>query len=369
MPSRLIRTLSFAQGWVRPDVGLQSDEIVLEGPAGRFDATRLRPVRAGSGPAWILLHGITRPGRRHRSLMRLAQALAGSGATVVIPEIPEWVALQLAPRRARDATLAALAGLETDPRVTAPPGLMGFSFGAPQALRLASDPVVGSRIACATGFGGYANLERALRFLWSGRHEWEGRSYRTRPDPYGRWVVGANFLTRIPGLSAAGDVAETLRRLARIAGDRRVPSWDPSLEPLKDALAREVAPEHRALFRSFVPPLESEPPAPEGDPEDWGGRLAVAAEAAEPLLSLPPVVEARVPVFLLHGRHDHLIPFTETLWMESRIRSPETTVSVTGLFGHSAGDPRPRPRPRGAGEWARELGRLGRALSRLLTAV
>ena len=36
------------------------------------------------------------------------------------------------------------------------------------------------------------------------------RVYRMDPDPYGRWIVGGNYLTRIPGLEDAGDVASAL---------------------------------------------------------------------------------------------------------------------------------------------------------------
>jgi len=364
--SGALRTARFARHWYRPKANVRPDEILLYGSRGDFESTRYRPLRGGTGPTWILLHGITRPGRRHGALMRFAQALAGTGATVLIPEIPEWTSLRLAPESARAATLAALEALEAEAgpdcagestpssgRV----GLIGFSFGAPQVMRLAGDPEIGPRLACVAGFGGYGTLERALTFLWSGRHEWEGATYSMRPDPYGRWVVGGNFLPLVPGYEDAVDVAMALTELATLAGDRQIPSWDPALDELKDRLAARLPRDRRGLFRSFAPPAEADPP---GDAEGWGPRLARAGVAARPLLELPPVVRSSAPVVLIHGRGDALIPFSETLRLAERVQAPWLEVAVTGLFEHSS-----EAQTEGPGR-LRELWRLGGTLSSLL---
>ena len=360
MTPGILRTARFARHWYRPEPGVLADEVVLPGDAGSFETTRLRPGGPAPASAWILLHGITRPGRRHPVLVRFARALAGTGAVVLIPEIPEWTALDLAPAPARQAVLAALTALEDGGEAPRRIGLIGFSFGAPQAIRLAADPQVGPRLACAAGFGGYGTLERALAFLWSGRHDWEGRSYRTRPDPYGRWVVAANFLTRVPGHEGAGEVASALRSLAATAGDLQVPSWDPALDGVKDRLERGLAPEERPLFRRFAPPATAEPP---GDPDEWSRRLARAAVSSQPELDLPPRVRSPIPVVLIHGRGDALVPFSETLRLAGRIDAPRVEVAVTGLFEHSD-----EARAPVTGR-AKEFWRLGRTLSSLLGTV
>ncbi|MEE8146372.1 MAG: hypothetical protein V3T24_02115, partial [Longimicrobiales bacterium] len=41
-------------------------------------------------PGWIVLHGLTRPGRFHPTLLRFVRALASSRAAVLIPQVPEW---------------------------------------------------------------------------------------------------------------------------------------------------------------------------------------------------------------------------------------------------------------------------------------
>ncbi|HSM05266.1 MAG TPA: hypothetical protein VK858_11675 [Longimicrobiales bacterium] len=359
------RTVRFAREWYRPLPGLEATEVQLPAPGGDLPATRFRPVGAPPLPGWILLHGITRPGRRHVGLIRFARSLAAGGATVLVPEIAAWVEMDLAPQQALAAAQAGVDHLHGNPQVVGRPGLMGFSFGAPQALRVAGDPSLRDRLGAVAGFGGYGDLGRTVRFLFTGAHEWEGVWHRTRPDPYGRWIVTANYLTRVPGFETFGGVADALRRLAGVAGDRQIESWDPALDAVKTELAAPLSAEEAELFRVFAPEARFDPPEPGPVTEAWARRLSEAARDAAPLLTVPHELDLPMPVFLLHGRHDHLIPFTETLRLAPRIRAPRVTTTITGLFGHSAGDPRPRT----PGTWARELWHLGRAVTELLAVV
>ena len=93
MDSGLLRAIHFARAWARPETRLGEDEVEVETTHGTLDATRYRRRGAPPGPAWILLHGMTRTGRRHTTLMRFARSIAESGATVLVPEVPEWVEL------------------------------------------------------------------------------------------------------------------------------------------------------------------------------------------------------------------------------------------------------------------------------------
>lgn len=72
---------------------------------------------------------------------------------------------------------------------------------------------------------------------------------------------------------------------------------------------------------------------------------------------------ASVPVHLIHGRHDHLIPFTETLRLRDLI-DPDTEVrtTITGLFAHSTQE-RWGSAPRAVREMAKFAKALAGALS------
>ncbi len=148
-------------------------------------------------------------------------------------------------------------------------GLVGFSFGSPQALAASAHPDVRDRLAGVVGFGGYCDLERTILFQLTGRHEWEGRVHHLRPDPYGRWIVAANYLTAVPGMEDADEVARGLRRLAALAGDRGVMSWDEQFDPVKKEIRARLGPgRHREVFDLFAPVSEQDGSGVAG--EEWG---------------------------------------------------------------------------------------------------
>jgi pimeloyl-ACP methyl ester carboxylesterase len=282
---------------------------------------------------------MTRPGRGHPELVRFVRGVVGTGARVLVPEIREWRQLRFAPERSQEIIRAAVSWLH-EQEGTTPGGivLVGFSFGAPQALLAAADPGFVPKVRGVVGWGGYADVGRLFRFALTGEHEWEGREYRVRPDPYGRWVIGANCLAADPSIVGYREVADALRGLASEAGDRRIPAGDASLDPVKVALRRKLPQAHRKLFDLFAPPAERDPdPAEAAELVD---RLVPEVRRVDPLLEpVPRIDEIRAPVRLLHGRGDLLVPFTETLRVGAHLSSATEDLStrVTGLFAHSAG--------------------------------
>jgi dienelactone hydrolase len=290
-------------------------------------------------PGWVVLHGITRTGRKHPNLVRFARALASSGAAVLVPEIPEWRELYLAPQAVAETIRASVLELDRAP-ITLPgrTGVVGFSFGAPQAIIASTDPTLEGHLRGVVGFGGYCDMERTARFLFLGKHEWKGETHALEPDPYGRWILGGNYLTRTPGGEEAGDVADALLALAREAGDVQVGSWEAHFDEMKTALEKEIHPSRRALFRTFAPPAGLIPPEEEVEP--LAPALAQAMREDTPLAEPTPYLgRVKVPVRLIHGWEDRLIPYSETLRLRDRFPdSADVRVHMTGLFAHSYPD-------------------------------
>jgi pimeloyl-ACP methyl ester carboxylesterase len=333
----LARALAFAGAWRRGAPGLREEETEIERGDRVVPATLLRPDPLPSPlPAWIVLHGITRPGRRHPTLLRFVRALASSGAVVLVPEIPEWRALLMAPEKALDTlrgSILSLVGREE----SAPGriGAMGFSFGVSAVLAAASNPSLAKHLGGVAGFGGHCDLERTLRFLFLGEHEWKGRTYLGDPDPYGRWVVGGNYLDKIPGFGEATDVAEALLELAREAGDLQVGAWQDHLDASKERLRRGVHSSRSDLFRALAPPAGERTPRELA--EILAPALALTARETSPLFEPARFLDqVTVPVRLIHGKADRLIPFSESLRLRDAF-PPEADVRVylTALFAHS----------------------------------
>lgn len=328
-------------------------------------ATVYRPTRAtGPLPGWVVLHGLTATGRSHASLTRFARAMAASGLTIMIPEIPEWRALRVAPRLAIPTIKAAVLALdERGDLVHGRLGLLGFSFGATQGLVAATDPALRRHLTGVAAWGGYCDLGRAFEFALRGTHELDGAHYTATPDPYGAWIMAGNYLTLIPGYEADHDVAAALQELALEAGRRGVFAGDPVYDPDKLRLRESLPQEQRPLFDLFAP-ISGSPS--DADRAGWmAAALTRAALAVDPLLDpthhLP---HLRTKTLLAHGRGDRLIPYTETIRLSRILPSPVLTrTTITSLFAHSTGDsPSAGPVSR-ARESARFLGLLNAILA------
>ncbi|MDH5590144.1 MAG: hypothetical protein OEZ37_08860, partial [Gemmatimonadota bacterium] len=279
-PSR--RTTRFLRTWLSHRERLLVSEVTLSRDGDPVPGTFLiPPERVERVPAWIVLHGITRPGRAHVQLKRFTRSLASTGCAVIVPEVAEWRELVIAPYVTVPTIKAALEFLSERSDVFADRvGLVGFSFGAPQAIAAAAVPELRHRVAGVVGFGGYRDLERSLRFQFTGEHDWEGVAYAQAPDPYGRWIVGANYLHATQSYGDATELATALRTLASVAGDNGTPAWDAVYDPLKEKIRGEIPRDQRDLFDLFAPSHDRIPSGPAV--ESLVRELAAAARSEEP---------------------------------------------------------------------------------------
>ncbi|HUG40743.1 MAG TPA: hypothetical protein VMM12_09665 [Longimicrobiales bacterium] len=366
MPS----TLRFLRQFLRPAPGAVVEEESTYRRGGEtLEATLYRPASSsGPLPGWVTLHGLTYHGRKHPSLERFARALAASGAAVLVPDLPEWRRLEVAPGPTVETIKAAVLALDgrgiTEPgRI----GVMGFSFGATQALIAASDPALAGHLAGIAAWGGYADFRRVTRFMFLGEHELDGDRHAMEPDPYGSWILAGNYLTLLPEHAADGALAEAVHRLALEAGRGGIMSWDPAMDPLKAELPGALDDRQRAVFDLVAPPT-TRPLTAEGRERlrAFTERLIDAAIAREPLLDPSPYFpRVPVPVFLAHGRGDRLIPWTEMVRIRRALPAGRVTrAGITTLFAHSFGERR-FPTPGLVLEGVRFV-RLLRAMVRLI---
>jgi hypothetical protein len=359
----MLRAARFLRGYLRhPANGTGESEATVEVGGAAVPASVIRPRNARSYPGWVVLHGITVPGRHHPALRRFAHALAATGAVVIIPEVPAWRRLLLDPDTGDRTVAAAAAHLRSRPDVTGDPlKLVGFSFGGTQALISAAKPGIGAEFGEIVAFGAYCDLGRTLLYMMTGEHEWAGLRSRADPDPYGRWIVVANYLAGVPEYAHMGELASAAYALAVETGRRGVYAADPRYDGLKAEHRERLPQEQRELWDLIAPPSGVRPPAEPG--RELARKLLAAATARHPQLDpLPLLPRLAQTLVLAHGHGDRLIPFTETLRLHSHL-SPDTRagVWVTRLFAHSS-EAGPLPYHRYPGEFGRYLALLNRAL-------
>ncbi|MEX2285426.1 MAG: hypothetical protein WEE89_23270 [Gemmatimonadota bacterium] len=314
-------------------------------------------------PGWVVLHGLTAPGKDHPSLERFVRSLAATDAVVMTPDIPEWRNLRVASTISIPTIRSAIRSLSEHPAVAGDRvGLIGFSFGATQGIVAAADPALEPTLHGVAAWGGYRDVRRLCRFVTTGEHDLDDVPYRVPHDPYGGWILGSEFLTDVPGLEDYHDVAAALRELALEAGRRRIFAWDPSYDPDKLRLRETIAQPHRVVYDLFASPA-GQPLNDLDRAREIAYGMGDAALRVQPLLDPGPFLpHFRTRTLIAHGRNDRVIPYTESLRIARELRpNVLARCTITGLFAHSGGT------EKGLGPWG--LSREGTRFVALLNSI
>ena len=146
---------------VRETVSLRVESRSLE-------ADLYRPADGTPRGAIVLVHGLSRAGRHHAELVRLARLLARERQLVLVPQLDGLAAFRLSGNEVADIRAGAryLARIGGGPVAVA-----GFSFGAGPALLAAADL---PSLRVAGSFGGYADLRNVITYVTTGVFTFQG---------------------------------------------------------------------------------------------------------------------------------------------------------------------------------------------------
>lgn len=290
--------------------------------------------------------------------------MAASGHVVLIPEIVEWSKLLVLPSLIAPTVEAAVDVLRKRDDVDVDRiGIFGFSFGATHAIAAAHRDALARNAKVVVAWGGYADLTRLVTFGLTGEHEIDGVVEKLDPDPYGRWMFGGNYLTRIPGYEDMQRVQDALLELAREAGRSGVYAGDPVHLETARRVSENLSTRELEIFELFAPINH----------HDVESAKVVARQLAETIIRVDPYMDpqeilsqTRLPVIIAHGRDDRLVPWTASVRLQRRIPNDMLAdYTVTELFSHSGGT-EPGLGPIGL---VREGTRFVRVLNRILTAL
>jgi alpha-beta hydrolase superfamily lysophospholipase len=218
-------------------------------------------------PGVVLAHGMHEEGIVEPRLIGLARALAGAGYAVLTPEVPGLARYQITHSDV-DGIAAAARALAREQR-EAQVIVFGISFGGGLALRAACEPANRAAIARVIALGAHNDAARVSRF-YLGEPALGPMAERAlvEPHPYGRVALWMSLF----GERHKGEFSEAERVTA-----------------LKGVLARTA-------------------------------ELSRASPS-----SCPSAIQ--IPLFLVHGTGDRVVPYTETLWNEHQL-GQQTTVET-----------------------------------------
>ena len=297
-----------AESWLSPVWRrAHREDMVLPAEFRGLHADLYRPPKPRG--ALLLVHGLSRAGRRQPDLARLAHLLGRQGMLVVVPQFEGLAAFRLTGHEI-DEVRAALDYTRT---LGASTGVAGFSFGAGPALLAAAD-VPGLRVVGS--FGGYADLTHVLVYVTTGAHHYDGRRYVQPQEEYNRWKL----LALLVGFVQDADDRRRLDEMAR----RKLASPGDDTRDIETSLGSEG----HAMLALVLNKRE----------DAVAGLLARlpagAREALDRLSPLRSVARIHARVLIAHGTADDSIPFTESLRLAATA-GPRAQLALFRTFHHT----------------------------------
>ncbi len=245
-------------------------------------------------PAMVLLHGVHHLGIEDPRLVSFSEALAGAGIEVMTPELKDLADYRVTPQTV-DVIGNSTVILST--RMNEPVGVMGLSFAGGMALLAASRPEYAPKIGFVVAVGAHDDMARVARFFAANVIEQpDGRSAPLAAHEYGVLVLAYSHLDQFFSPADIPAAQEALRlwlwekpQDAMAAAQKLSPAGSAEFEELihhrelaKDELLQEIE-KHRAEMDAVSP----------------HGHLS----------------QLKVPVYLVHGAGDTVIPASETEWL------------------------------------------------------
>jgi len=292
--------------------------------------------------AALLTSGLHPSGIDEPRLVRLARQLSAGGVTVITPDIPELSRFEITPAITDAIERAAQwLALESGLALQRTVGLMGISFSGGLSIVAAGRPSLAGHVAYVFAFGGHDDLPRVLRYLCTGSEPYPAhelgvqsdRPFVLAPHDYGVAVILLAAADRVVPKAQAAPLREAVRRyLLASALDSNVDKAAAAreFEALKK-LARTM-PEPSATLLRYVN---------ERDVVHLGPRLLpyVGVSAADTALSVSKSPKPIVPIFLLHGIEDNVIPSIESEYLAQDLRGhAPVRLLMSGLISHAEAD-------------------------------
>ena len=299
-------------------VPLVETDVVVPGRDGPIRARTYRRADLAQGPGLVVAHGVHYQGIDERRLVPFARELARAGRVVLTPELRDITDYRITQQGAdiiADSVtwLSARRDLVSEPKV----GLMGFSFAGGLALVAASRPELQGKLAYVTSVGGHDDLARVLHFLVSDEIETPRGLVHEKAHDYGLIVVVYGVVEHFVDEPDRDTIRDALRFWLH---EDRPAAWARASACTTAACERIFMLTESMRLKELRPELER-----------------LIDERSADLAALSPrgrLGRIGVPVYLLHGSEDSVIPPSEAEWADKELEGTPHQALVSPLLEH-----------------------------------
>jgi pimeloyl-ACP methyl ester carboxylesterase len=274
---------------------------VAETPQGSLKFRLYIPIDVPHPGAVLLLHGIHRSGIEEPRV-NFARTMASAGIEVMTPELADLADYRVTPRTVDaigDATIVLSAKLGL-PRV----GILGLSFAGGLALLTATKPEYADRIGFVVAVGAHDDMTRVARFFADNMvEEPDGSTVAFKAHEYGVLVLAYSHLEDFFSPRDTPAAREALHKWL----------WEQPNDAME--IVKTMSPAGQREFDLMVHHRDQLQPTLLKEIKNHGDEMQAVSPHSQ-------VSQLHIPVYLLHGTTDSVIPSSETLWLAKDVPAP-----------------------------------------------
>lgn len=264
----------------------------------------------------VIGHGVHYKGIEEPRLVRFSSELANAGAVVLTPELADLADYRVT-RSGADVLGESVRMLSQRCPAGSKVGLLGFSFAGGLALLAALDAGVSERLAYVASVGGYHDLRRVLAFLLTDTVQTLHGPTERRAHEYGLVVLLYEYL---PSFVPEEDLPYMRQAIRAWLEEDRSRAW---------AFASRATSERSERVFTAVATRETQ-----SIRELMSRVLSAESDTLRTLSPAGRLDEIHVPVYLLHGTGDSVIPPEETAWADKELGERPHRALITPLIEH-----------------------------------
>lgn len=285
-------------------------------PSGTAKARIYHPVGVAHPSPVVVIHGVHHLGIEEPRLMRFSRALASHGYLVLTPQVDELADYNVEPH---SAVVIGDAVRELSRRTGSQKvGVLGLSFAGGMSLIAAADPQVQQHLSGVIAIGPHDDLARVLNYYQTNQAPTpDGKIFTQKAHEYGSLVVAYSHASIFFSPQDVAQARRTLRLLlwenlpaSHEAATHLSPAGQARMKQLYAHDTMSLVPDTRRALATYRDELAA------SSPHNYVGRV-------------------HVPVLLLHGAGDTVVPPSETLWLERELPHDALRAAlVTPMIGH-----------------------------------
>lgn len=263
-------------------------------PHGALKFRLYLPQGGDTHGAMVLLHGVHHLAIEEPRLVSFARSLAGTGVVVMTPEFKDLADYHIT---SETIDLIGASALVLSARTDRQVGVMGLSFAGGLALLAASKPEYSGSIGFVLAVGAHDDMGRVARFFAANTIENpDGSAASLQAHDYGVLVLAYSHLDHFFSPQDMGPAQDALRLWL----------WEDTDKAM--AAARRLSPQGQAKFDQLVHHHELLRPQIMQEIERHSDEMQAVSPRGH-------ISQLKVPVYLLHGTGDSVIPASETMWL------------------------------------------------------